>query len=274
MIGKFLLLLALLAIVIAMFVSPELYDSVLRIVRLYLPLGNSSKSIKTPVLTKAELAQYTGKDGSRIYLAILGEVFDVTKGSKHYGEGGGYHFFTGRDATRAFVSGDFKEKGLIEDTSGLSHTDLLGIEEWNKFYKEQYTFVGKLNGHFYDEKGQPTAALKDFLHRLKEAKAAKMSDEDDKKTFPPCNFEYKQGWGRRIWCSTLSGGVQRDWAGVPRQYFQPGKSEPRCACIRDKGPPAGSKPGEKHSNRGDLDNPLMKLYEGCDKMSFECFFKE
>lgn len=34
---------------------------------------------------------------------------------------------TGRDATRAFVSGDFTEKGLVDDTDGLSHDDLIGI---------------------------------------------------------------------------------------------------------------------------------------------------
>lgn len=42
-------------------------------------------------------------------LSILGEVFDVSKGAKHYGRGGGYQGFTGRDASRAFVTGDFTE---------------------------------------------------------------------------------------------------------------------------------------------------------------------
>lgn len=65
------------------------------------------------------------------------------------------------------------------------------------------SFKGRLVGHFYDEAGQETAALKDFQSRLNEAKSAKLSDEDDKNRFPPCNFEYKQGQGRRIWCSTL-----------------------------------------------------------------------
>ncbi|ONL94634.1 BTB/POZ domain-containing protein NPY2 [Zea mays] len=37
-------------------------------------------------------------------------VFDVTKGRSHYGPGGGYHHFAGRDASRAFVSGNFTGK--------------------------------------------------------------------------------------------------------------------------------------------------------------------
>ena len=34
-----------------------------------------------------------------------------------------------------------------------------------------------------------------------------------------------------------SGGVQRNWVGVPRRLFYPGREE-RCACIRTTGPPS------------------------------------
>lgn len=50
---------------------------------------------KDRLFTLDELEKYRGQDGNDIYLAILGQVFDVTKGSKHYGPGGTYHFFTG-----------------------------------------------------------------------------------------------------------------------------------------------------------------------------------
>ncbi|KAL4224257.1 Neuferricin [Mactra antiquata] len=269
-------LLGVLGIVIALLLTTDYVQPIVNSFYSLLPFLSSS-IIGTNVgklLTKSELAQHNGKQGSSIYLAILGDVFDVSAGKRHYGEGGGYHFFTGKDATRAFVSGDFTDKGLIEDTDGLTHSDILGIEEWNEFYKSNYKHIGRVIGHFYDKNGMPTEAWRKFKDQLKDAKKNKMSEEDDRNMFPPCNFEYKQDWGRRLWCSTLSGGVKRDWAGVPRQYFQPGKSEPRCACVRDKGPPAGSEPSSVHSNRGDLDNPLMKLYEGCKENSFECFFKE
>lgn len=62
-------------------------------------------------------------------------------------------------------------------------------------------YSGKLIGHYYDDEGKPTEALKQFKLKLKEAKKAQKEDEDDMKRFPPCNFEYKQGWGRRTWCS-------------------------------------------------------------------------
>ena len=48
-----------------------------------------------------------------------GDVFDVSASARLYGPGGGYHFFAGRDATRAFVTGCFEE-----DLNG----DLRGVE--------------------------------------------------------------------------------------------------------------------------------------------------
>ena len=47
------------------------------------------------LFTKEELSKFTGADDGDVYLAILGDVFDVTKGRKHYGVGGGYGFFSG-----------------------------------------------------------------------------------------------------------------------------------------------------------------------------------
>lgn len=51
---------------------------------------------KFRVFTANELAQYKGDKGSKgLLLALLGRVFDVSKGAKHYGPNGGYHFFAG-----------------------------------------------------------------------------------------------------------------------------------------------------------------------------------
>ncbi|KAM3418024.1 hypothetical protein BST61_g6234 [Cercospora zeina] len=56
-------------------------------------------------LTEAELKAYTGADKSRpIYLAINGTIFDVSSSPAFYGPGGHYNHFTGKDATRAWVT--------------------------------------------------------------------------------------------------------------------------------------------------------------------------
>lgn len=48
------------------------------------------------LLSRRELSVYDGEEGSKgLYLAILGQVFDVHKGHKHYGPGGAYHFMAG-----------------------------------------------------------------------------------------------------------------------------------------------------------------------------------
>lgn len=60
-----------------------------------------------------------------IYLAILGRVYNVDGKKEYYGPGKSYHHFAGRDATRAFTTGDFQESGLIATTHGLSHDELL-----------------------------------------------------------------------------------------------------------------------------------------------------
>jgi len=56
----------------------------------------------------------------QLLLAVLGEVFDVTKGERHYRPGQPYAFFTGRDGSRAFTTGDFTEASLTDDLAGLS----------------------------------------------------------------------------------------------------------------------------------------------------------
>jgi hypothetical protein len=42
------------------------------------------------------LSRYKGVGGGKIYLSILGIVFDVTEGRRFYGPGGSYHGFSGK----------------------------------------------------------------------------------------------------------------------------------------------------------------------------------
>ncbi|KAJ5126560.1 hypothetical protein N7448_007339 [Penicillium atrosanguineum] len=70
-------------------------------------------------LTPVELSLYNGTDPSLpIYLAVNGSIFDVSANPMIYGPGGSYNFFAGRDATRAFVTGCFKED-LTTDVGGV-----------------------------------------------------------------------------------------------------------------------------------------------------------
>ncbi|KAI9817447.1 MAG: hypothetical protein M1827_001057 [Pycnora praestabilis] len=55
-----------------------------------------------------------------ILLAINGQIFDVSASPHYYGPGGMYHFFAGRDATRAFVTGCWdREEDLVGSLEGV-----------------------------------------------------------------------------------------------------------------------------------------------------------
>lgn len=45
----------------------------------------------------------------------------------------------------------------------------MGMEDWRHFYEthEEYFFVGKLNGEFYDSKGEPTEYLQAIHAKMK-----------------------------------------------------------------------------------------------------------
>ena len=51
-----------------------------------------------------------------------------------------------------------------------------------------------------------------------------------------------------------SGGVHRDWVGVPRQIYRTGLTSPQCVCVND----------------GDLNDPQLSVYENCDKTAASC----
>ncbi|XP_023333620.1 neuferricin [Eurytemora carolleeae] len=200
----------------------------------------------------------------------MARVYDVTKGKDYYGPGGGYAFFSGRDGSRAFVSGQFDEAGLIDDVRGLSSSDYLGLKQWEEFYAKDYKKVGLLEGRFYNKQGEVTEEWKQLQRDISAAVKEQDTQDSEKKVFPPCNVEWTKEKGTRFWCTAKSGGIARTWIGVPRKLFYPGRDE-RCACVRDTGSPS-TDPGAS-SNRGDLDNPHLKQYQDCPPDSFECWNK-
>ncbi|XP_050018681.1 LOW QUALITY PROTEIN: neuferricin [Alexandromys fortis] len=220
-----------------------------------------------------ELARYRGGPGDPgLYLALLGRVYDVSSGRRHYEPGAHYSGFAGRDASRAFVTGDYSEAGLVDDVTGLSSSEILILHNWLSFYEKNYVFVGRLVGRFYREDGFPTAELTQVEAMVTKGVEANEWRQREKHTFPPCNAEWSSAKGSRVWCSQKSGGVNRDWIGVPRKMYKPGAKEPHCVCVRTTGPPSDQQDNPRHSNRGDLDNPNLEEYTGCSPLAMACSF--
>jgi hypothetical protein len=78
------------------------------------------------------------------------------------------------------------------------------------------------------------------------------------KRFPSCNSEWSQDKGGlvRVWCTTESGGVKRDWVGYPRLIQNPHTKSEQCACI----------------NENDLNYLGIRKYEKCDDLNEYCQF--
>ncbi|TSY98081.1 Neuferricin [Bagarius yarrelli] len=210
------------------------------------------------LLSLEELSLYTGKEDSKgLYVAILGHVFDVEKGRKHYGPDGGYRFFAGRDASRAFVTGDFTDAGLTDDVLDLSPSQIVALYDWLTFYQKDYTPVGKVVGQFYSENGKPTDVLQQVETALAQGLKLKAQAEKENQIYPACNSEWHSDRGGRVWCSNKSGGVHRDWTGVPRMLFSPGSGYTRCVCARPDDP--------TQSN-----NPNLQEYKDCPPQAESC----
>ncbi|XP_014203461.1 neuferricin [Copidosoma floridanum] len=214
------------------------------------------------LFTSSALEKYTDLDSGGLYLSILGQVFDVTKGEKHYGPGQSYHAFTGRDGSAAFITGDFTESGLTDDVSSLTNKQIQSIMTWLEFYRKTYVYKGKLVGRYYDKNGKPTNERSILEERIQIAKKNDLNEDQEKSKFPPCNVEWNPDSGTRVWCTKNSGGIARNWIGVPRLFYtEPGSKKHRCACVN-----TNSKDFQENKN-------MFKTYSGCADNETSCIFK-
>lgn len=64
---------------------------------------------KTGVYSEKLLGEFNGVIRNKLYLAVLGIVFDVTEGKKHYDKGAGYHYFVGNTIIKCVAIKLFKQ---------------------------------------------------------------------------------------------------------------------------------------------------------------------
>jgi len=82
---------------------------------------------------------------SRVLVAVLGKVYDVTKGKSFYGPGGPYSVFAGHDASRGLATFSVHSvSDEYDDLSDLKQSELNEVREWDLQFSEKYPLVGKL----------------------------------------------------------------------------------------------------------------------------------
>ncbi|XP_034839586.1 neuferricin [Maniola hyperantus] len=211
------------------------------------------------IFSVEELSTYNGIQQDKLYLAVVGNVFDVTLGNKHYMKGSSYHYFIGKDGTRALVTGNFKDESSDKDhVLDLPCNDLLTILHWRQTFKQKYTYIGLLIGRYYDENGAETSYMNELKQRLKQCRIEKEEAKKQEQLYPPCNMAWTEEEGAKVWCTKSSGGVVRDWVGVPRQMYTPGQEKPLCVCV----------------NIDKINSSQLKEYHDCPNTSAECLVVE
>ena len=113
----------------------------------------------------------------------------------------GVYFVPGIDGSKAFVTGEFNEDGLIDDVSDLSPIQLGEIEDWVKFYEKDYTFVGKLIGRYYTKEGNPTKEWYHYQKQLGEKDKIKAEQKILQKRYPACNSQWSESTKGRVYCT-------------------------------------------------------------------------
>ncbi|XP_073943403.1 neuferricin homolog [Choristoneura fumiferana] len=135
----------------------------------YKTLLSQNENNVSGLFSPTQLAEYNGVNKEKLYLALLGVVYDVTEGSRHYSRGAPYHYFVGKDGSRAFITGDFQDESEDRDNVlTLSCDESINLINWKNTLKEKYGSIGQLIGRFYDENGEDTEYSKLFAEKIKQ----------------------------------------------------------------------------------------------------------
>lgn len=173
----------------------------------------------------------------------------------------------GKDATRAFITGNFHDPSELRDeVSDLELNSFNGIREWEQFYSREYPRKGKLIGSFFDMNGCPTQSMHKVLEMYKQLDQLDSEKKNEDQVYPPCNSEWNQDLKKtRFWCTNRSGGIERDWIGVPRKLvtLSDENQNGRCVCVQTDS-------GIVYED----DDHVLKIYPGCAPSATECVLME
>eukprot|EP00210_Caulerpa_lentillifera_P005643 g5396.t1 len=97
-------------------------------------------------LTLEQLSRFRGdKPGSKIYLSIKGEVFDVSSSYYLYGPNGPYRAFAGREIARSLALFSLEEEDIgLAKIDDLDDEEQINLEEWIAKFRKRYKTVAQI----------------------------------------------------------------------------------------------------------------------------------
>jgi len=189
------------------------------------------KEVDLSIFSPSELLQYDGSVAGRpLYLGILGEVYDVTAGAKHYGGHTKYAALLGADASAAFATGRFTRDVLKKDLSTAEDNELSELFAWRDFFQTQrkYPKVGLLVDRYYNGLGWPTSHLR-YLEALGEkARTWRERFTASHQHYEPCSATTTTGPTYHIYCP--DGKLLRELVVLRHD----GREARRCVCVRER----------------------------------------
>ncbi|KAI5858177.1 cytochrome b5 [Durotheca rogersii] len=100
---------------------------------------------KDDIISLEELAKADGSAGQKAYVAIKGKIYDVSA-NKAYREGGSYHVFAGKDASRALAKTSTKADDVRPEWEDLGEKEKQTLSDWDTFFSKRYNVIGILQG--------------------------------------------------------------------------------------------------------------------------------
>ena len=103
---------------------------------------------KNQPFTLKQLSEYDGNQKKQVYVSINGTIFDVTPKRELYGDGGRYHMFAAKDASRPLGKMSFDEadtaSSISWDCSDLTEKQISTKDDWYTYFSKRYNIVGKV----------------------------------------------------------------------------------------------------------------------------------
>lgn len=104
-----------------------------------------NKNNNEKIFNKNELKKFNGINDNKVYTALKGLVFDVSKGRSFYGPGGSYEMIAGNDGSKVLakmkLEKDFIDNPNLDD---LTPKESGVLDDWFKKFKQKYPIVGRL----------------------------------------------------------------------------------------------------------------------------------